>query len=98
MARRTLTRGNFSQRWALHSANVLRKRAPGVETTTRRDPCRARDITLENDPLSLQVRVGLGGGGEQRLGGCHINGEYCPVLVKEKTRFEGNQRLGLCRS
>jgi hypothetical protein len=32
------------------------------------------------------------------IGGCHINGEYCPVLVNEKTRFEGNQRLGLCRS
>jgi transposase len=26
-----------------------------------------------------------------------INGEYCRVLVKEKSRAEGNQRLGLCK-
>jgi hypothetical protein len=30
--------------------------------------------------------------------GCHINGEYYPVLAKEKSRAKGNQRLGLCRS
>jgi hypothetical protein len=30
--------------------------------------------------------------------GCHINAEYCSVLVKEKSHVEENQRLGPCKS
>jgi hypothetical protein len=30
--------------------------------------------------------------------GCHINGEYCSVLVKKKPRIEENQPLSLCKS
>jgi hypothetical protein len=31
-------------------------------------------------------------------GGCHINREYYPLLVDEKSRSKENQRLGLCKN
>ena len=31
-------------------------------------------------------------------GGCHINGEYCPVLVKEKSRTEKIKDLGCAKT
>jgi predicted DNA-binding WGR domain protein len=38
-------------------------------------------------------RIGTNG-----QGGCHINNEYYPVLVKEASRVQENQRLGLCKN
>lgn len=38
------------------------------------------------------------GDGPVRCRGCHINSKYWLVLVKEKSRAEGDQRLGLCKN